>query len=368
MFWGNLVVAEVCDVLVIGAGVVGLALARELADAGREVIVLERHETVGQETSSRNSEVVHAGIYYPSHSLKARLCVRGKTLLYRYCSEFGVSFKRMGKIIVATSTSQLPVLRKYQRQAQANGAGTLPWLSKSEVLRLEPAVSCVAGVFSESSGIVDSHALMLSLLGDLEARGATVVFRAPVLRVRFDTKLRVECSELSLAPRLLVNSAGLSAPAISSQLGRSVSAHYAKGHYFSLVGKSPFTHLIYPVAEESGLGVHVTLDLAGQARFGPDVVWVERLDYGFDSVNTDEFATAIRQYYTDLDPSRLQPAYTGIRAKLALAENPEGDFLINGPKQHGIPGYIELLGIESPGLTASLAIGEHVARLAKGVS
>lgn len=358
---------EACDAVVVGAGVVGLAVAKELADAGREVIVLERHATVGQEISSRNSGVIHAGIYYPSHSLKARLCVRGKALLYRHCSELGVPLQRIGKIIVATRESQLPVLRRYQRQAQVNGAGRLSWLSGSDVLRMEPEVSCVAGILSESSGIIDSHAFLLSILNELQDRGVAMAFRTPVQGVHWDSELRVYCSDVSLAPKLLVNSAGLGAPAISSRLGRPVHARYVKGHYFTLTGKSPFSRLVYPVAEDGGLGVHVTLDLAGQARFGPDVVWMDRVDYGFDTADMDKFTAAIRQYYPSLDPLRLQPAYTGVRPRLALAGNLESDFLINGPKEHGIPGYVELLGIESPGLTASLAIGEWVARLAQDI-
>ena len=349
-----------CDVVVIGAGVVGLAVAQALAAQGREVLVLEKQDAIGTETSSRNSEVIHAGIYYPTHSLKAELCVRGKKLLYEHCQKFHVPHERIGKIIVATSNEQLPVLREYQTQARANGVGELPWLSKQEVLGLEPNVSCLAGILSPTSGIIDSHAYMLSLEGELEANGGMIAFLTDVEAIGNDDGLYVSTSELRLAPRVLVNSAGLDAPELSRQLGSEYRSYYAKGHYYSYSGNSPFQHLVYPIAEAGGLGVHVTLDMAHQARFGPDVVWQDGHDYSFDESKRDQFIEAIRSYYPDLDEGKLQPGYTGIRPKLAPAGQSAFDFLVRGPNETGVDGYVELLGIESPGLTASLAIAERV--------
>ena len=353
-------VAEECDVVVIGAGVIGLAVGRALANEGREVVILEKHDAIGTETSSRNSEVIHAGIYYPTGSLKAELCVRGKALLYEHCQEFNVPHERIGKVIVATSKEQFDVLRSYQRQARVNGVGELPWLTKKEVEALEPEVSCLAGIWSPTTGIIDSHAFMLSLEGELEANGGMIAFLSEVTKLEAEKRLRVTTTDLVLEPKTLINAAGLDAPALAMQVGREYRTYYAKGHYYTMSGASPFSHLVYPIAEAGGLGVHVTLDMAHQARFGPDVVWQAAHDYVFDDSKRTSFIEAIRQYFPALDEYRLQPGYTGLRPKLAPQGQPASDFVVNGPEETGIEGYVELLGIESPGLTASLAIAERV--------
>jgi L-2-hydroxyglutarate oxidase LhgO len=356
---------EGTDVVVIGAGVVGLACARAVARGGREVVVLERHGQIGTETSSRNSEVIHAGIYYATGSLKARLCLAGKALLYRYCDEHGVPHRRCGKIIVASSPVQLPVLRQYQQQAERNDVGRLPWLSGADVAAIEPEVRAVAGVLSDSTGIVDSHAYMLALQGDLEAAGGLIAFHSEVTGLRRTSGgLRVHAADLELDARWVVNSAGLEAPAVARWLCPDApAAWYARGHYYAYEGPSPFTRLVYPVAEAGGLGVHVTLDLGGQARFGPDVMWIETVDYRFDDGRRGDFEAAIRQYFPGLEPGRLHPGYTGIRPKIAGPDVATADFRIDGPREHGVAGLINLMGIESPGLTASLAIGAAVAEV-----
>lgn len=357
--------AESADVVVIGAGAIGLACARRLATAGREVLVLERNGQIGAETSSRNSEVIHAGIYYPQGSLKARLCVNGKHALYGYCEDRGVPFRRSGKVIVATSREQLPVLEGYRESARGNGAGELRWLDAADVKALEPAVSAVAGVLSETTGIIDSHAYMLALQGDLEAAGGLVVLDTPVLGLeRGDIGIRVRTAGVTLAARCVVNCAGLFAPDLAADLlPDGPRAYYAVGHYFTYAGRSPFSRLVYPVAEAGGLGVHVTLDMAGQVRFGPDVTWIDRVDYAFDASRKAAFIEAIRRYFPDVDPARLQPGYTGIRPKISGPGEPAADFSIGGPGQHGVAGLVNLMGIESPGLTASLAIADEVAVL-----
>ncbi len=342
---------------------VGLAVARALARNGREVLVLERQNAFGTETSSRNSEVIHAGIYYPTGSLKARMCVRGKELLYEYCENYRVPCERIGKIIVATSARQFETLRDYQRKAKENGAGELPWLSQRDVEKLEPAVLCRAAVLSPSTGIIDSHSFMLSLLGDLEAHNGIISYLTEVSAINTNSGITVRCDGFELAPQVLVNSTGLDAVALSPATGPEDRGYFAKGHYYVLSGMSPFNRLVYPVAEEGGLGVHVTLDLAHQTRFGPDVVWTDGPDYTFETSNLDRFIDAIRRYYPDLDATRLHTGYTGIRPKLGPADAPTSDFVINGPERTGVSGYVDLLGIESPGLTASLAIAERVVEL-----
>ena len=356
--------AEHCDVVVVGAGVVGLAAARALARAGREVLVLERHDTVGSEISSRNSEVIHAGIYYPTGSAKATLCVRGKALLYQHCVAYNVPHRRVGKVIVATSDAQLATLRSYQKQARANGVGDLPWLTRAELQALEPAVDAVAGIYSESTGIIDSHAFMVSLAGDLEASGGVIAYLTTVTDLApHGGRLRVRCGDFDLDAQAVVNAGGLHAPQLAARLGGAWRGYYAKGHYYTLSGPSPFSRLVYPVAEPGGLGVHVTLDMGGGAKFGPDVVWQENDDYGFDNARFDGFVAAIRRYYPALAPERLHPGYTGIRPKLAPAGAPATDFVIEGPRDTRLPGLVNLLGIESPGLTASLAIAQRVVEL-----
>jgi L-2-hydroxyglutarate oxidase LhgO len=364
---------ERVDTVVIGAGVVGLACARALALAGREVVVLESEGAIGTATSSRNSEVIHAGIYYPPGSLKAKLCVEGKLALYRYLGERGLPHRNCGKLIVAAEASQMAYLEKLRAQAHANGVSDLRILTEQEAKTLEPALACVAALESPSTGIIDSHAYMLALQGDAENAGATIAFRSPVLsgRVREDgIELEVGGAEATrLIARSVVNSAGLFAPQLAASIEGFPRAHvpparFCKGNYFSLAGRSPFRHLIYPVPEKAGLGVHLTLDLAGQARFGPDVEWIDRVDYAVDPRRGERFYRAIRTYWPALKDGALQPAYSGIRPK--IQENPDEparDFMIEGAREHGIAGLVNLFGIESPGLTASLAIAARVAGL-----
>lgn len=357
------------DVVVVGAGVVGLAVARALAQVGNEVIVLERHELAGQETSSRNSGVIHSGIYYPHGSLKARLCVRGRELLYPYCESRSVAHERCGKLIVAQQ-AQVPDLQVLHAKGIANGVTDLEWRSGAEVAAMEPAVRCAAGLWSPATGIVDVHELMLAFEADLEARGGTVVVDTELLAAGitpdgFVAVIRSGGDSSEIACRVLVNSAGLSAPAVLDRIAgyppaRRRQAYFAKGNYFVCQGAKPFRHLVYPMPNEAGLGVHATLDLDGTTRFGPDVEWVDEPDYRVDASRGNSFYAAIREYWPGLPDGSLQPGYSGIRPKLVGAGAKAGDFEIDGPGQHGVPGLINLLGIESPGLTSSLALGEEV--------
>lgn len=359
------------DCIVIGAGVIGLAVGRRLARAGLDTLVLEREAAHGTHTSSRNSEVIHAGIYYPYGSLKARLCVHGREQLFSYCDLRGVPHRRCGKLIVATEDAERATLQRYFDTATRNGVTDLEWRTAEQVAALQPAVRCVAALWSPSTGIVDSHALMQALLGDLEAAGGALVCRADVTGIQLANDVhRVTVTHsgatADIAAPLLVNAAGLDAQGVARHtLGLDPAAipsrHLAKGHYFTLQGRAPFSHLVYPLSSNAGLGIHVTLDLAGQARFGPDVEWVDRIDYAPDASRRAAFAEAIRRYYPELDESRLQPGYTGIRPKLSGPDEPAADFLIQGPATHGWPGLVNLYGIESPGLTACLAIAEEVA-------
>jgi len=362
-------VSERVECVVIGAGVVGLSVARELALAGREVIVLEAAEGIGTHTSSRNSEVIHAGIYYTQGSLKASLCVAGKRMLYAYCAARGIPHQRIGKIVVATEQAEVDALSSYVAKAEANGVDDLRWLSREELRELEPEVRCVAGLMSPSTGIVDSHALMLALEGDAEGHGASLAFLSPVQsgEVRgSEILLAVGGAEpMVLACESVVNCAGLFAQNVARSIAGlppdSVPPQYfAKAHYYTLSGKSPFGRLVYPVATNAFLGVHVTLDLGGQARFGPDVSWVDHVDYAFDHSREPLFYAAIRRYYPALRDGQLTPGYTGIRPKISGPRDAAADFLIQGPKDHGVAGLVNLYGIESPGLTAALAIGEYV--------
>lgn len=353
---------------------VGLAVARALALQGREVIVLESEASIGNHTSSRNSEVIHAGIYYPKGSLKARLCVEGRGMLYAYCAAHGVPFDNCGKVLVASSEAEIPALLSYLDQAAANGVDDLRRISLDELRELEPAVSAVAAVYSPSTGIVDSHAFMLALQGDLEAAGGAVAFLSPVLGGEVTAEgivLRVGGSEpMEIACTTLVNSAGLCAP----QLARSIAGipphsvppqYFAKGHYYTMSGRSPFRRLVYPMPGHGFLGVHVTVDLGGQARFGPDIEWIDRIDYSFNDAREALFYEAIRKYYPALADGALQPGYTGIRPKISGPGEPVADFVIQGPHEHGVPGLVNLYGIESPGLTASMAIARAVEKLAR---
>lgn len=363
------------ECVVVGAGVVGLAVARALALAGREVIVLEREGLVGSHTSARNSEVIHAGIYYPKDSAKARLCVRGKALLYDYCARHGVPHARLGKIIVATGPEQEGALAGIAAAAAANGVDDLRPLDRADLARLEPALRGVAGLFSPSTGIVDSHALMLSYRGALEAAGGAVALgtaflgAAPSAGGGFAVEAASGGERVTLGASLLVNAAGLWAGEVAAAIEGLDPAFrrrvwYCKGNYFGMAGRVPFRHLIYPVPERDGLGTHLTLDLAGRGRFGPDTEWVEGVDYALDPTRGDGFYAAIRRYWPDLPDGALAPDYAGIRPKLAPAGGPATDFTIEGPERHGVAGLVNLFGIESPGLTASLAIaGEVAARL-----
>lgn len=356
---------EVVDVVVVGAGVVGLAVARQLALQGREVLLLERHPSFGEETSSRNSEVIHAGIYYPKNSLKAQACVRGKNLLYDYCVNAGVEYKRCGKLIVACDAAQAEVLTAYAQAGLANGVMDLQPLDQAACYALEPQVAAYCGLLSPSTGIIDSHAYMLSLLGDLEAAGGLAVFHTEVTEL-MATGRRVElrAGDTELSANWVVNCAGLRAVALAQQItSQCPNAHLAIGHYYSYSGAAPFSRLVYPVAEPGGLGVHVTLDMSGAVKFGPDVRWLEQLNYEFDDSQRSAFLAAIRRYFPAVEPDRLQPAYTGIRPKITGPGDPAADFRIDGPKQHGITGLVNMFGIESPGLTASLALAEQVAAL-----
>jgi L-2-hydroxyglutarate oxidase LhgO len=364
---------ERIDAVVIGAGVVGLAVARSLARAGREVVVLEAANAIGTVTSSRNSEVIHAGLYYPTGSLKARLCVRGRDALYAFCAERGVAHRRCGKLIVATHQGQLAGLKALQAQAHANGVTDVRWLDAAEAKAMEPALHCVAALLSPSTGIVDSHGLMLALQGDAEAHGAMLAFESPVLGGRItDAGIELDvggASPMTVLARTVVNSAGLDAPRVARGIRgldpRHVPhAHFSKGSYFSLAGRAPFSHLVYPMHEGAWLGVHLTLDLGGQARFGPDAQWLpddtrpEAIDYRVDPQRGEVFYEAVRRYWPGLPDGALQPAYSGVRPKIHGPGEPAPDFRIDGPAQHGVNGLVNLFGIESPGLTSALAIGE----------
>jgi L-2-hydroxyglutarate oxidase LhgO len=364
---------ERVDCVVIGAGVVGLAVARALALASREVIMLEAAGAIGTETSSRNSEVIHAGIYYPPGSAKSAMCVRGRQLLYRYCEEHGVAHRRCGKLIVATSAQQIATLHRIQTQAAANGVTDLRLLSADEARAMEPALRCVAALHSPSTGIIDSHGLMLAYQGEAEDGGAMLALHSPVEGGEIEAGgivLDVGGAEpMRICARSVVNSAGLMAQRVAASLrgfppAKVPPCHYAKGNYYSLAARSPFTRLIYPVPEAAGLGVHLTLDLAGQTRFGPDVEWIEEIDYDVDLRRADGFYRAIRDYWPGLRDGQLVPGYAGIRPKLDGPGKPASDFLIQGPAEHGVQGLVNLFGIESPGLTASLALAEHVVQIA----
>ena len=362
---------EHVEAVVVGAGVVGLAVARALAAAGREVIVLERHGLIGSETSSRNSEVIHAGIYYPTGSLKAQLCVAGKHQLYAYCQERGIPHDRCGKLIVATSEAQLPELQRIREKAAANGVADLELWDAARARALEPALACTGALWSPSTGIIDSHALMLAYVGDLEDAGGMIALHATLERARvtpegFVLEVGGE-TPMDLGCNVLINSAGLEAPALARKIegydrAHTPSAYFCKGSYYPLKGKSPFSRLIYPVPEAAGLGVHVTLDLGGQCRFGPDTEWIERIDYDVDPERADVFYAAVRKYWPALPDDALEPGYAGIRPKTQPQGVASADFTIQGPAEHGIPGLVHLYGIESPGLTSSLAIGAEVVR------
>ena len=362
------------ETVIVGAGVVGLACGRALAMAGREVVVLERAGAIGTETSSRNSEVIHAGIYYPAGSLKARACVEGRHLLYAYLEAHGLPYRRCGKFIVATDEAQAAALPGIATRARENGVEGIEEIGAKRAMEVEPQLNCVAALHSPVTGILDSHSYMLSLQGELEDHGGMIAFHAPAERIEAGAAgflIHVGGGDpMTLRAREVVNAAGLFAPRLAARIEGLdpdfvPDAHFAKGNYFSLPGRAPFARLIYPVPEEAGLGVHLTLDMGGQARFGPDVEWVapgegDTLDYAVDPARGDRFYDAIRRYWPGLPDGALQPAYSGIRPKLQQPGEPARDFILSGPQEHGVAGLVNLLGIESPGLTSSLALAERV--------
>ncbi|SON58365.1 L-2-hydroxyglutarate oxidase LhgO [Hartmannibacter diazotrophicus] len=365
---------ETVDCLIIGAGVVGIAIARKLAQSGREVVVVEAEESFGTITSSRNSEVIHAGIYYPRDSQMARLCVAGRKALYAYCDAHQVSYQRCGKLIVATNEDEADRLSAIMAHAHANGASDVAMVDRGELARMEPALSAVAALHSPSTGILDSHGFMLSMLGEAEEAGAFFAFNAPFVEAEIGPKpvVRIGGREpMTLACNLLINAAGLQAPHVARQMKgfpqeHVPAAYYAKGSYFSLAsGRAPFSRLIYPVPVAGGLGVHLTLDLAGLARFGPDIEWVEAIDYRVDPARGERFYAAVRRYWPGLPDGALVPAYSGIRPKIVPPSIARQDFVIASKRDHGIGPVIHLFGIESPGLTSSLAIADHVYALVR---
>lgn len=356
------------DIVVIGGGVVGLAVARSQAATGASVILVEKERHFGMGTSSRNSEVIHAGIYYPQGSLKARACVRGKELLYHYLKERGLPFKNCGKIIVACNSGQDEDLQRIKEKAEGNGVFDLSFLSRAQILDIEPSVDATMGLHSPSSGILDSHAYMQSLLGDFEDNGGvfspnTSFVSAEVGKgfvANFETN---DKEHYALHCDRLINCAGLFSQSVAARISGLGSefiprGYLARGNYFTLASKSPFSRLIYPVPEAGGLGVHVTLDLGGQCRFGPDVEWISEIGYDVNPQRGEVFYSAIRKYFPGLRDGDLLPAYSGIRPKLRGPGEGDADFVISGPSEHGVPGLYNFFGIESPGLTSSLALAE----------
>ncbi|MDA1089692.1 MAG: NAD(P)/FAD-dependent oxidoreductase [Proteobacteria bacterium] len=364
---------DTVDTIIIGAGVVGLAVARRMAMAGHETIVLEAENAIGTGISARNSEVIHAGIYYPQGSLKGKLCRPGRDALYDYCASHGIAHKRLGKLIVATAADEIDALDALLAKAEANGVEDLQRLSAAEAQALEPQLACFGAIASPSTGILDSHAYMLALQGDAEANGGVIALGSPFVggTIEDDGAITVRAGgkePMHLRCRHFINAAGLGANAVAAGLDGFASGtipplFYAKGNYFTLRGKSPFQRMIYPVPVAAGLGTHSTLDLGGQTKFGPDVEWVETPDYSVDANRAGKFHTAIRRYWPGLPDGALHPGYAGVRPKLVAQGETRGDWVIAGPESHGAAGVVHLYGIESPGLTASLAIADYVAGL-----
>lgn len=370
--------SERVECVVVGAGVVGLAIARELATRSREVVILEKQATIGTEISSRNSEVIHAGIYYPEDSLKARLCIDGRHLLYEYCAGHGIPHRRLGKLIVAVTEAELENLDSVLGAAHRNGVSDVDYLTLNAVRELEPEVRCAGALLSPSTGIVDSHSLMLALQGDAEEHGAMIAFHSSLMEcesVNNGFELAIEYQDgshsgetLKLRCDMLVNAAGLGAQDVASRIAGIASdniptLHLARGCYFTMAGRAPFQHLIYPMPDHASLGIHVTLDIGGNIRFGPDVEWVDEIKYDVNPSRGEAFYEAVRRYYPALRDGSLQPGYSGIRPKIQAPGEPPADFVIDGPSNHGIPGLVNLFGIESPGLTATLAIANYVTQL-----
>jgi L-2-hydroxyglutarate oxidase LhgO len=362
------------DCVVVGAGVIGLAAARALAQAGWDTLVIEQADRIGTGISSRSSEVIHAGLYYPPGSLKARLCVEGRDRLWAYCAERGIAHLRCGKLVVAPQAEQVMAIETILATATANAVADLSLLDGAEARALEPELRCEAALLSPSTGVLDSHAYMLALQADAEAAGATFAFNTPVSAVRREPGRLSVCvndqPQPAVKTRVLVNAAGLGAVDLAGRIealapARVPRLRWAKGSYFALAGRAPFSRLIYPQPELGGLGVHLTLDLGGQARFGPDVEWVDRIDYDVDPARAQGFEAAIRTWWPDLPTGRLSPAYAAVRPKLSGPGEPAADFRIDGPAVHGVPGLVNLFGIESPGLTASLALADEVAGVAR---
>lgn len=363
---------EKIDVGVIGAGVIGLSVARTLAQNNREVIVFEKEQGIGMHTSSRNSEVIHSGIYYRPGSLKARLCVAGKQTLYEYCDENEIPNKKLGKIIAAKKDEDIPKLAELKERGETNGVYDLTWLDQEQVRELEPMIKCAGGLFSPSTGILDSHRLLAALKRDAQNNGAWIQALSTVLQGEIQDNgiaLIIGGNEnTTVLCNAVINCAGLFSQDVAHRIDglpkdSIPESFFAKGHYFILKGDSPFSHLVYPLPTSGGLGIHVTLDMDNRARFGPDISWVDTIDYTFEKGREGDFYDTIRTYYPTLPDQSLEPGYTGIRPKLGSAGSPEQDFMIQGPQDHGVPGLVNLYGIESPGLTASLAIAEYVAGL-----
>jgi len=367
---------EHIQTIVIGAGIIGLATARALASSGREVIVLESEEGIGTITSSRNSEVIHAGIYYSKNSLKAKLCVSGNKSIYKYCTQNGVPFKRIGKLIVATNEHQIPLLAEIMKKAKNNGVKELEFLSKKKTKSLDPNLKVKGAIFSPSTGIVDSHSLMLTIQGDAENSGAIIAFRNPVEKIsllgdKFLTRIG-GFNPMTITSNEIINCGGLNAIQIASSMIGLIKKFipprpdkFAKGNYFSFFGECPFKHLIYPIPVNGGLGIHSTIDLGGQTKFGPDIEWIDTLNYEVDPRCSKKFYNSIRQYWPELPDNSLQPSYSGIRPKIGnlSSDKYESDFIIQGEDEHGIKGLVNLFGIESPGLTSSLTIADYVLKI-----
>ncbi len=363
---------DIVEYVIIGAGVIGLATARSLALNGRDVLIIEGAKTIGSGISARNSEVIHAGIYYPKNSLKAKLCVRGKELLYQYAKKQGIEHNNCGKILVATDDEQISHLEKIQKQAMDNGVNDLELITGDKAQSLEPELSCKAAIFSPSTGIINTHSFMLSMLGEVEDNGGACSFLSKIERITpsdsgFTLNINCQGENITLRAKNIINAAGLATVKIAKNIegfaeDKCPKQRYAKGNYFKLTGKHNFRHLIYPLPQQAGLGIHLTLDIAGQVRFGPDVEWVDKPNYSVNTARISEFYKAIKKYIPTLADNSLIPDYCGIRPKIFFSDKPYTDFLIQGEKDHGISGLINLFGIESPGLSASLAIAEYITK------
>lgn len=363
---------EKVDAIIIGAGVVGLAIAAKLSHSLNNVLVIDKNASFGEETSSRNSEVIHAGIYYPQHSLKAKLCVQGKEQLYDYCKDRNIPHQRLGKLLVAHGDAEEKCLEQTIKQAALNGVTDLIWLNKSELKKSNPELKATAALLSPSTGIIDVHSYMQALLTELEQNkgqfvGKTTFVKAEKYDGNFVVTLNSQGEVMQLHCNYLINAGGLHSTKVADNIiglekQYIPKLHYCRGHYFSYQGKSPFTQLIYPVPEAHGLGIHASLDIGGQLKFGPDTQYIDDIDYQVSTELKAKFVTAIQRYYPSLDSDRLQPAYSGIRPKLEGPNDEFKDFIIQGEKVHGLKGLVNLFGIDSPGLTSSLAIAEYVSK------